>query len=61
MINPQPNYQRPPLRWITRRARCLQNGFQIARREAIRFAVIDYAWFMGMRGLVLIQGGRNHG
>ena len=56
-----PNYQRPPLRWITRRARCLQNAFGINRREALRFAVIDYAWFQGMRGLTVVQGGRSHG
>ena len=48
-----PNYQR--------RARCLQNGFGIGRREALRFAVIDYAWFQGMRGLTLVQGGHSHG
>ena len=56
-----PNYERPPLPWITRRARCLQNGFGINRREALRFAVIDYAWFQGMRGLTVVQGGRSHG
>ena len=58
-----PDYQRPPLRWITRRARCWLNAFplEVARRDAIRFAVIDYAWFQGMRGLTVVQGGRSHG
>lgn len=55
------NYQRPPLRWITRRARCLQSGFQVTRREAIRYAAIDYRWFVGAQPLTLIQGGRAHG
>ena len=57
-----PNYERPPLRWITRRARCLHNAFplEIARRDAIRFAIIDYAWFQGMRGLTVVKGGRSH-
>ena len=55
-----PDYNRPPLRWIKRRARCLQNGFQIGRREALRLAAIDYAWLMGMHRPTLIQGGRSH-
>ncbi len=58
-----PNYHRPPLRWITRRARCLLNAFplEVNRRSAIRLAAIDYAWFQGHHGLTVIQGGRGHG
>ena len=59
----RPNYARPPLRWITRRARCWLNAFplEVKRRDAIRFAAIDYDWFQGHRGLTVIQGGRSHG
>ena len=58
-----PDYRRPPLRWITRRARCWLSAFplEVKRRDAIRFAAIDYAWFTGARSLTLIQGGRSHG
>lgn len=41
------DYKRPPLRWITRRARRLQAGFGVARREAIYHAGLDYDAFMG--------------
>lgn len=58
------DYHRPPLRWITRRARTLQRGFGITRRVAIYHAALDYDSFQGLhreRLLCLIQGGRSHG
>ena len=60
-MSTSPNSARPPLRWVTRRARCLQTAFGIARRDALRFAAIDYAWFQGMHRFSLVQGGRSHG
>ncbi len=56
------DYRRPPLRWITRRARALQRGFGISRRVAIYHAALDYDSFQGLhreRLLCLVQGGLN--
>lgn len=61
VAQPSQAYHRPPLRWITCRARCLQNGFQLARREAIRYAAIDYAWFVGSANLARVAEARRHG
>lgn len=57
-------YQRPPLRWITRRARRLERAFHCSRRIAIYEAALDYACFTGLhrtRLLQLVAGGRRHG
>lgn len=54
------NYRRPPLRWITRRARRLERAFDVSRRTAVMEASTDYYLFTRMhreRVLRLIQGG----
>lgn len=48
-------YQRPPLRWITRRARRLERAFHCSRRIAIYEAALDYACFTGMHRDRLLQ------
>lgn len=55
---------RPPLRWITRRARRLQRAYGITRRMAIFDAWRDYANFTGVEpgpgnGLDLVEGRRH--
>lgn len=57
------DYRRPPLRWITRRARGLQRAYQCTRRHAVVEAITDYFTFTRMhreRVLKLIQGGQSH-
>lgn len=41
-------YARPPLRWITRRARRIERFYKVARRLAIHDAWLDYIEFTGM-------------
>lgn len=56
------DYKRPPLRWITRRARALMRGFGCSRRLAVFYAAQDYALFTGMyrnQLLRLMKGGRH--
>ena len=52
---------RPPLLWITRRARRLQRFYGVNRRMAIYDAWRDYIDFTGVqqRSLSLVKGGRH--
>ena len=57
------DYRRPPLAWITRRARRLERAFKVSRRVAVAEAVENYFMFTRMhreRVLTLIQGGQFH-
>lgn len=57
------DYHRPPLAWITRRARRLERAFKVSRRVAVAEAVENYFMFTRMhreRVLTLIQGGQTH-
>ena len=42
-------YVRPPLRWITRRARRIERFYKVTRRVAIFDAWLDYIEFSGLR------------
>ena len=61
VAQPPQAYYRPPLRWITRRARCLQNAYQLTRRKAVELAATDYAWFVGSVNLARVAEARRHG
>lgn len=59
-----PSYVRPPLTWITRRARRIQRVYGVARRMAIYDAWVDYVNFTCTPAprapqLTLVKGGRN--
>ena len=53
-----PSYVRPPLSWITRRARRIQRVFGVPRRFAIYDAWRDYIDFTGAAAprLVAVKG-----
>lgn len=55
------DFHRPPLLWITRRARRLQRFYGVDRRLAIHDAWRDYIDFMGIqhRRLSLVKGARH--
>lgn len=56
----RPNYHRPTLAWIKRRARRLQSAYGISRRFAIFDAWTDYIGFTGIDQprLIALKGGR---
>lgn len=57
------DYRRPPLAWITRRARRLQKAYSVSRRIAVVEAINDFYTFTQLhreRVLKLIQGGRSY-
>ena len=57
------DYRRPPLAWITRRARRIERFFNVSRRVAVMEAAEHYFTFTRMhreRVLTLIQGGSSH-
>ncbi|MFD2299923.1 hypothetical protein QRO11_03620 [Paracidovorax citrulli] len=57
---PEQAYQRPPLRWIIRRARRIQRAYGVTRRLAIFDARRDYCDFVGLSHkhlLQLVRGG----
>lgn len=61
-MNAAPNYQRPRLAWIKRRARRLQIFYGVARRIAIWDAWVEYIQFTGDRSalpLRAVEGGRH--
>ncbi|MFE8644151.1 hypothetical protein ACFX58_03590 [Sphingomonas sp. NCPPB 2930] len=55
----RPDYSRPTLAWIKRRARRLQAFYGVGRRIAIWDAWTDYARFTGAAALQLVERGRN--
>ncbi|MBX3588767.1 MAG: hypothetical protein KF796_19215 [Ramlibacter sp.] len=59
-MNCKPDYTRPTLGWIKRRARRLQSFYGIARRLAVFDAWRDYMSFAGtpVSPLTLISGGK---
>jgi len=62
-VQAEADYRRPPLAWITRRARRLERAFNVSRRVAVAEAVENYFTFTRMhreRVLTLIQGGQFH-
>ncbi|WP_423458010.1 hypothetical protein [Ottowia sp. VDI28] len=62
LVMAEADYRRPPLAWITLRARRIERAFKVARRMAVVEAVEDYFTFTGMhrdRILKLIQGGQH--
>lgn len=63
---PSFSHARPPLRWITRRARRIERFYKVTRRLAIHDAWLDYIEFTGLKpttrpGAVLPFGGARHG
>lgn len=63
LVMAEADYRRPPLQWITRRARRLQRAFACSRRIAVVEAVDHYYLFSREhreRVLKLIQGGQSH-
>ena len=61
LVQAEADYHRPPLAWITRRARRIERFFGVSRRVAVAEAAENYFQFTRMhraRVLKLIQGGQ---
>jgi hypothetical protein len=48
LVHAEADYRRPPLAWITRRARRIERFFQVSRRVAVAEAVENYFTFTRM-------------
>ncbi len=62
-VQAEADYRRPPLAWITRRARRIERAFGVSRRVAVMEAAENYFLFTRMhreRVLSLIQGGQSN-